>query len=117
MTYEEAHELLEKMVAELPDEILKGLNCGIILTDETITDADGLVILGCYHVEPMGLGRYITIHYGSLVACYGHHHRYFEDKIRDVLHHELIHHLEHLAGDKSLEKQDEIDRARMLFKR
>ena len=88
---------------------------GVSLTDEVVYDNDGLIILGCYHVEPMGLGKYVTIHYGSLIECYGFRSpRVFEKKLREVLHHELIHHLEHMAGDKSLEKQDAVDRAKML---
>jgi hypothetical protein len=30
-------------------------------------------------------------------------------KIKEVLYHELTHHLEHMAGDKTLEKKDAAD--------
>ena len=103
------------MVEELPQEIMNGLNCGVILRPDTLYDEDGLIILGQYHVEPMGLGRYVTINYGSIVDAYGYmSKKAFKEKLKYVLHHELVHHLEALAGDKSLEVQDEIDRRRYL---
>ena len=115
MTFEEAEAALDEIADALPQEIFRGLNGGYVLTPETLVDADGLVILGQYHVEPRGLGRYITVNYGSLLAVYGHMRpSNFYRKLRQVLHHELTHHLESLAGDKSLEVQDEIDRAKYL---
>lgn len=118
LTFEETQEILDQLVTELPPGILKGLNCGVSLRENTLYGQTGLVILGQYHFEPYGLGRYVTINYGSMIACHGHlPPEKFIDKLRDVLHHELTHHLEHQAGDRSLEKQDEIDVQKMLAKR
>ena len=115
LTYEESDDAIAQFVEELPQEILKGLNCGISLRQETLYDDNGLVILGQYHIEPMGLGRYVTINYGSMVAVYGHLSKNaFRKKLRYVLHHELTHHLESLAGDRSLEIQDAIDKRKYL---
>ena len=115
LTYEESDEAIANMVEELPQEILVGLNCGINLRRDTLYDDNGLVILGQYHVEPMGLGRYVTINYGSMVNVYGHLSKNaFKKKLRYVLHHELTHHLESLAGDRSLEIQDAIDKRKYL---
>lgn len=115
MSFEEAQDVLDEIAAALPREIFRGLNGGYVLTDETIFDGDGLVIMGMYHHEPLGLGRYITVHYGSLLAVYGFMPpQIFREKLKEVLHHELTHHLESLAGDRSLEIQDEIDRAGFL---
>ena len=117
LTYEESDEALALMVEELPQEILEGLNLGISLRPDTLFDDNGLVILGQYHVEPMGLGRYVTINYGSMVAVYRHLSREaFKKKLKFVLHHELTHHLESLAGDRSLEVQDAIDKRKFLGK-
>ena len=103
------------MVEELPQEILEALNCGISLRRDALYDDNGLVILGQYHVEPMGLGRYVTINYGSMVEVYGYLSKNaFRRKLRYVLHHELTHHLESLAGDRSLEIQDAIDKRKYL---
>ena len=117
MTFSQSEEAIAELVSELPEEILSGLNMGVVLLSDTLYDADGLVILGQYHVDPMGLGRYVTINYGSMVESYGHLPLdSFRKKLRHVLHHELTHHLESLAGDKSLEVQDEIDRRRYLWR-
>ena len=118
LTFEESDEAIAQMVEELPPEILHGLNCGISLRHDTLYDENGLIILGQYHNEPMGLGRYVTIHYGSMVRVYGHLSKNaFRKELRHVLHHELTHHIESLAGDRSLEKQDAIDKRKFLGKR
>ena len=115
LTFEESEEVIAQMAEELPQGILDGLNCGIILRPDTLYDDNGLLILGQYHVEPMGLGRYVTINYGSVVEAYGRlPKKAFWKKLRYVLHHELTHHLESLAGDRSLEVQDAIDVRRYL---
>ena len=114
LTFEKTQEALDQFVDELPPEIFKGLNCGVALIPDTTFDESGLLILGQYHVEPYGLGRYVTIHYGSIATAHGHLSPLeFKEKVKDVLHHELTHHLEHLAGDTSLEIQDAYDVARM----
>ena len=115
MSFDESEIWVAELAGQLPEEILSGLNCGIVLLPDTIFDDDGLLILGQYHVDPMGLGRYVTIHYGSIVEAYGYLSKArFREKLRYVLYHELTHHLESLAGDKSLEYQDAIDKERML---
>jgi len=118
LTFEESQVVLDELVDELPPEIFKGLNCGVALIPDTTYGSNGLMILGQYHVEPRGLGRYVTIHYGSIFAAHGHlPPELFREKIKDVLHHELTHHLENLAGDRSLEIKDEHDVRRMLARR
>ena len=117
LSFEESEEAIAQMAEELPQEILNGLNCGISLRPDTMYDESGLVILGRYHVEPMGLGRYVTINYGSMMVVYGHlSAQAFKKKLKYVLHHELTHHLESLAGDRSLEVKDEVDKRRYLNK-
>jgi len=115
LEFEEAREYLTQLADELPQDIFDRLNGGIVLIPDTRYDAHGFLTLGMYNVQPMGLGRYITIHYGSLVQAYGNESvELFKKKLKDVLYHELVHHIEHMAGDRSLEVQDEIDKARML---
>ena len=118
MTFEEAQNAVDEMVAALPPEILKGLNLGVTVTEETMYDNNGLLILGQYHVQPRGLGRYVNIHYGSVMLAHGHlPPDKFKDKLKYVLHHELTHHLEHQAGDRSLEIEDAKNVKRMLRRR
>ena len=111
-TIEEVNEMLDEIAAELPGEIFRDLNGGVSLLAETKrSDRDpsgGLYTLGEYRRDQMG--RYIVIYYGSLCAAYGNSSpKKMRKHLRDVLTHELTHHLESLAGDRSLEKQDAED--------
>jgi hypothetical protein len=55
------------------------------------------------------MGRYITIFYGSFQAIYGHLSKEkYKAKLKKTLLHEFTHHIESLAGDKSLEIKDKI---------
>jgi len=118
LDFEEARDYLTELADDLPRGIFDRLNGGIVLVPNAFYDAAGLLILGHYHVQPMGLGRYITIYYGSFEQTYAQiSPAGFKRKLKEVLYHELTHHLEHLAGDRSLEIQDEIDRARIMARR
>ncbi|MCL2364104.1 MAG: hypothetical protein FWC71_05520 [Defluviitaleaceae bacterium] len=118
MTFEEAQDALDDFIAALPQEIFKGLNCGVALVPDVLHDHNGLLVLGQYHYEPRGLGRYITINYGSLMAAHGYlPPDQFAEKLKKVLHHELTHHLEHQAGDRSLEIEDAKNIQKMLMDR
>ncbi|MCL2528396.1 MAG: hypothetical protein FWE42_08250 [Defluviitaleaceae bacterium] len=115
LSYEETQEALNQQIDALPPEIFKGLNGGVALRPDTLYDTNGLLILGQYHVEPHGLGRYVTINYGSILTAHGHlDSDGFREKLKEVLYHELTHHLENLAGDRSLEVKDSLDIRRML---
>jgi len=108
-TIEEINEMLDEAAAELPEGIFRELNGGVSLLDETKrSDKDpsgNLYTLGEYRRDQMG--RYIVIYYGSLCAAYGNSSpKKMRKHVRDVLTHELTHHLESLAGDRSLEKED-----------
>ena len=118
LTFEEAQEAVDELIDELPPEIFKELNCGVSLVPDTLYDANGLLILGQYHVQPRGLGRYVTINYGSIAIAHGHlSPEDFREEIRHVLHHELTHHLESLAGDRSLEIEDEKNVRQLLARK
>jgi len=115
LSYEESQQAIDELIAELPPAIFHELNLGVSLTEQTLFDENGLLILGQYHVQPRGLGRYVNIHYGSMVMAHGHlPPDAFRDQLKSTLHHELTHHLESLAGDKSLEIEDAINIRRML---
>lgn len=114
ISFEEARQLLGELADSIPPAIYRELNGGIILLPDTRLHPQSargdLYLLGQYHYEPSGFGRYITIYYGSLQRVCGHLPRGQQVKqLREVLYHELTHHLEHLAGDRSLEIQDELD--------
>jgi predicted Zn-dependent protease with MMP-like domain len=111
MTYEEMQKILSDISDKLPAEIYAGLNGGIILSPDTKLHpqsvSDELLINGEYHFDPYGLGRYIVLYYGSLRRSFGHLPKERQiERVKEVLKHELTHHLEHQAGDKTLEKKD-----------
>ena len=109
---DEINEMLDEIAAELPEEVFRELNGGVsLLPDTRRSDADpdgGLFTLGEYRRDQMG--RYVVIYYGSICAVHG---RCSREKMRghlkDVLTHELTHHLESLAGERDLEIEDEIE--------
>ncbi len=106
VTYKEAGKMLDKAMEALPQGIFDGLNGGVNLIEEARTSEKGGYILGLYHNNIMG--RYIEIFYGSFVELYGDiPPAQFERRLRSTLHHELTHHIEGLAGDRSLEHWDE----------
>ena len=114
ISYDELGTMLDEIGREMPDDLYRELNGGVILLPETklhpeSAGAESLYILGQYHNDPLGLGRYITIYYGSFIRVYGYcaPDRQREE-LKKIVYHEFTHHLESLAGDRSLEIQDAI---------
>jgi len=105
-------EMLEKVAEEIPQEFYRELNGGIILLPEIKKSSRalgrGMYTLGEYIVSP-SMGRYIAIYYGSFERLYGDSlsEEEMQEEIRDTLIHEFTHHLEDLAGENELEKEDE----------
>lgn len=113
-SYEQVQAMLEELVDTVPLAILGGLNGGIILSADSKKHpqdlADNLYILGEYCRDPLGMGQYIIIYYGSVMTSYGHlAEAALKEELRKILYHELTHHLEYQAGDQSLEMQDMRD--------
>lgn len=106
---DEVEELLEEIIEDMPPEIFKDLNGGIILEEEIKyhpEDVDhSLVVLGHYKIDK--LGRQIAIYYGSFMHMYGYLPReLLKEKLRETLYHEFTHHVEFLAGNSDLVKED-----------
>jgi predicted Zn-dependent protease with MMP-like domain len=109
ISLDEMEELLESIVEEFPREIFKELNGGIILLPDLKRNKIGnnLFIMGQYH-KGGPQGRYISIFYGSFKRVYSHLSKDdLKKKLTEVLKHEFTHHLESLAGERGLEKEDE----------
>lgn len=107
---EEVKEMLEKMAMDLPQELYDKLNGGILLLPEIKRHPEGtgndLYILGQYHYSGT-LGRYITIFYGSFLQVHGHLPKeLFYEELRKTLIHEFTHHIESLAGERTLVEKD-----------
>jgi hypothetical protein len=106
------NEMLDEVAAELPDEVFRDLNGGVsLLPDTRLSNADpdgGLYTLGEYRRDQMG--RYIVLYYGSIIAVHGGSSpKRMKKHLRDILTHELTHHLESLAGERDLEIEDEME--------
>ena len=115
LSIDEVKALLDDIADEVPESFYRELNGGIILLPDVKAhpqskDESDLYILGEYHHEHRGLGRYITIYYGSFMRLYsGLSPSNLRTKLKDVLLHEFTHHIESLAGVRSLEIKDALD--------
>lgn len=106
LSYEEAGLVLDELVDELPEGIFEKLNGGVNFVEEAVTAEDGRYTLGTYFRN--GMGRYIELYYGSFVELYGDmEDEIFRRRLKNTLHHELTHHIESMAGDRSLEIWDD----------
>ena len=108
--FDEVGIMLDEIAAGLPEEFYKELTGGIILLPDVKRNRVGgskdLYIMGEYH-RGGGLGRYITIYYGSFERLYGHLDKeHLKIKLAHTLKHEFTHHMESLAGERGLEKED-----------
>ena len=112
VTIDEAQDILEKVAEGLPQAFYKELNGGIILLPDVMQSREpwgqNLYTLGEYIVSP-SMGRYIAIYYGSFDHVFGAYASEEEiaEELRKTLIHEFTHHLEDLAGENDLEKEDE----------
>ncbi|MBQ9412240.1 MAG: metallopeptidase family protein [Oscillospiraceae bacterium] len=106
LSFEAAGALLDGYMEELPEEIFADLNGGVNLLPEEKRDGEGDYIMGLYHHDSMG--RYVELFYGSFQALYGDaDDETVAEELKKTLHHELTHHLENKAGDRTLEHWDE----------
>ena len=106
LSFEETGKILDAACEELPEGLFRELNGGVSLQRGDRRNPDGRYILGLYHNDVMG--RWIEIFYGSFQAVHGSlPDGEFAEELKKVLYHELTHHVEGLAGDRTLEKQDE----------
>lgn len=113
VTFEEAAKMLDDAMDELPDEIFDKLNGGVNLLPARRTDEHGLLTMGMYFVDQMG--RHIEIYYGSFREKYRNSPpERWKRELTKTLKHELTHHIENLAMDRSLEKWDAEHVARLL---
>ena len=107
--------IMEEAAEEIPDELLRELNGGILVLPEIkyhpTAQANDLYIMGEYHIQIPGLGRYIALYYGSFECVFGaatpNENPRLRSEVRKTLIHELRHHIESLSGVKDLEREDE----------
>lgn len=118
MSYARFRRLLAEMVDEVPPEFMQGLQ-GVHAIQEAKAEEDFVDVwrLGEY-LDPgseqflgagEGLGRHVALYYGSFVhVADGDPDFDWEEEMWETLTHELRHHVESLAGDDSLNLEDEL---------
>ena len=117
---DEFHEMLNDISDEIPQDFFKELHGGVVLLERSKKHTHSkpdqpLYVMGQYRRDQMG--RQIFIYYGSFRQVYrGLSRAKLYGKVKDVLLHEFTHHLESLAGERGLEKDDE-DRMRKYLSR
>jgi hypothetical protein len=104
-------EILDTIFHEQPECCLEELNGGVCLLPECKMSPqavdDDLYVLGEF-CHSSSMGRYINIYYGSFAELFGYmNETRITEKIREVLQHEIYHHLESLSGTHELEDEDE----------
>ena len=108
LSIDEVYDILDEVYAELPEPLFDELNGGVLLLEDTVPDPEAgedVYILGDYCHDEMG--RYINIYDGSFAALlFDEPREVWVDELRTTLRHELTHHVEGLAGDRSLEYKD-----------
>ena len=106
LTFEQAGRVLDEAVERLPEGIFDDLNGGVNLLPDEKLGEDGRWILGLYHHDSMG--RYVEIFYGSFCRVFPDAtDAEFAEELEKTLRHELTHHVESKAGDRTLEHWDE----------
>ena len=117
MTYEQCGVLLDDIADELPTELYRELNGGIVLTDEArlhpYAQNNDLYILGIYIRD--NLGKSIKIYYGSIIRVFPNKTlEEYREILRRILVHEVRHHNEYLAGVDDLVYYDDEQIAKYL---
>lgn len=109
LSFDEVGEILDELAEQIPQPFFQDLNGGILLLPEECPDpenGDDLYILGEYCVDEMG--RYINIYYGSFAVLFADEPRsVWVEELNTTLRHEFTHHVEGLAGERSLDYKDE----------
>ncbi|MDO4830640.1 MAG: metallopeptidase family protein [Clostridia bacterium] len=115
ITFEECAEMLDEIADSMPFELYRDLNGGIsLLPQQKIHPKalhNDLFILGEYIRN--SLGNAIVFYYGSISRVYGQlsKEKLYKQLVR-ILHHEVRHHNEYLAGcdDLCVYDKEQIDR-------
>ena len=108
LTIDQCYDILDRLVEDYPPQLLDSLNGGILLLEDEVADPEAgedVYIMGEYCWDEMG--QYINLYYGSFVAVLAEEDEdVWEEELRITLRHELTHHVEGMAGERSLEYKD-----------
>ncbi|UMZ73614.1 metallopeptidase family protein [Natranaerofaba carboxydovora] len=99
---------------KIPPELMKNLNMGIIIMQETKAE-DDYYIMGEYINDD--LGKYVVLYYGSFNEILENKtDKKWQEEILSTIKHELTHHVEALAGEEKLAKFEELEELKELEK-
>lgn len=106
---EKINEILDDIVDEIDASLFNGLNGGIVLKEEIKYHKESLnndlVILGEY--VRFGVLKQIFIYYGSIEHLYpSYTEEQLKSRLKDLINHELRHHVEYKAGVDDLVRED-----------
>ena len=108
LSIDQVNDILDELCGELPEALFQEVNGGVLLLEEALPDrsaGEDVYIMGEYCCDEMG--RYVNIYYGSFAALlYDEPRQVWVEDLRTTLRHELTHHVEGLAGERSLEYKD-----------
>ncbi|WP_176789686.1 MULTISPECIES: metallopeptidase family protein [Ruminococcus] len=114
ITFDECGAMLDEIADSMPYELYRNLNGGISLLPQSKVHPkalnNDLFILGEYIRN--SLGNAIVFYYGSINRVYGSLGiEEYRKKLVGILHHELRHHNEYLAGcdDLGIYDKNQID--------
>ena len=101
LTFDETAALLDDIVDTLPPELTEGLTGGIYLVPAP--KPHPILPFPRYMV----MGEYIFVYYGSIIAAHPDTDvAEMRNILRDIVQHELRHHVEGKAGSNALEIED-----------
>lgn len=111
ITFEECAQMLDEIADAMPFELYRELNGGISIVPQLkihpVAKHNDLFILGEYKRDL--IGNSIVFYFGSIQRVYGNLPREeFYRKMEHILHHEVRHHNEYLAGTDDLELWDDL---------
>lgn len=111
ITIDKYEEMLETLCDELPEGLFEDLNLGITISEELKSDPRSekteLYIMGEYYYSG-AMGRGIVMYYTPFAERYGElEEEKMLAKLREILRHELRHHIEYMAGDFDLKEEEE----------
>ena len=123
ISYQRFREIVSEEMDLLPQYVFDELSGGVLVEKKAKLSPDSvandLFILGLYKWG--GLGKQVTLFYGSFVAIYGDAgEKTYRAQIRETLRHEFRHHMETRAGEfgkGSLLEEDARRRERYLMAR
>lgn len=113
-SFEQVGALLDDLYEQFPPALFEGLNGGVCLLPDTVTDPElkqTTYIMGEYCTDPL-LGNDIKLYYGSFAALAQEEdwtEEDWEEELAITLSHELTHHVEGLAGLGDLDLRDAME--------